>query len=52
MECEAHQRHAEISMKDMGVDGRSEEVSMPGVSASKGGKRCRSDERVFRAIAA
>ena len=38
LEYEADQRHAEILMRDMGIDESSKGAATPGVSTAEGGK--------------
>ena len=55
LQYEADQRHAEIIMRDMGVDESAKEVATPGVSSIEGGQ-VQGDqvrgESLFRAVAA
>ena len=55
LEYEADQRHAEILMRDMGIDEGSKGVATPGVSRGEGGQVREvpvGGESVFRAVAA
>ena len=55
LEYEADQRHAEILMRDMGIDESSKGVVTPGVSVAEGGQSGEilvGGESFFRAVAA
>ncbi len=55
LEYEADQRHAEILMRDMGIDESSKGVVTPGVSIAQGGQTGEilvGGESLFRAVAA
>ncbi len=55
LEHEADQRHAEILMREMGIDESNKGVVTPGVSAAEGGQTGEvlvGGESLFRAVAA